>query len=184
MRHPRTKQRLKWQRVVDYYHAAERVSTMSAILFGKDSAKGRKWTRRILKVLKTKARGTKRLLHSAASHKKRTRLSDTAKADLQTAYNYIRKRTRWMHYHDYKKRRIPIGSGVTAAACKTVFAQRLKLSGMRWGPPPERNRFSRYRTILLSHTWEATFDRYLATQESIIPKPYAAVSLEIGKIAA
>ena len=27
---------------------------------------------------------------------------------------------------------MPLGSGVTEAACKTVFTQRLKRSGMRW----------------------------------------------------
>ena len=27
---------------------------------------------------------------------------------------------------------LPIGSGVTEAACKTVFTQRLKQSGMTW----------------------------------------------------
>ena len=32
----------------------------------------------------------------------------------------------------------PIGSGVTEAACKTIFTQRFKRSGMKWkldGPP-------------------------------------------------
>jgi len=33
---------------------------------------------------------------------------------------------------DYKRNHLPIGSDVTEAACKTVFTQRLKLSGMRW----------------------------------------------------
>jgi hypothetical protein len=183
MRHPRTKKRLKWQRVVDFYHAAQRIGTMSEVLFGKDTSKGKKWTRRMLKTLKSKPRGAKRLLHSAASYAKRTERSDTAEKEFQRAYNYIRKRTRWMHYHDYKKRRIPIGSGVTEAACKTVFAQRLKLSGMRWTATGAKHILT-LRTILLSHAWQGTFGRYLATRKSLMPTPYAQVSRETGKIAA
>jgi hypothetical protein len=34
LRHPRTKKRLKWTRVVDFYHAAERVWSMAEALFG------------------------------------------------------------------------------------------------------------------------------------------------------
>ena len=38
-----------------------------------------------------------------------------------------------MNYAALVKRGLPIGSGVVEAACKTLVAQRLKLSGMRWG---------------------------------------------------
>jgi hypothetical protein len=38
-----------------------------------------------------------------------------------------------MDYEGYRRRGLPIGSGVTEAACKTVFTQRFKRSGMRWG---------------------------------------------------
>jgi len=37
-----------------------------------------------------------------------------------------------MDYQGYRRRGLPIGSGVTEAACKTVFTQRFKRSGMRW----------------------------------------------------
>ena len=37
-----------------------------------------------------------------------------------------------MEYARYRRLGLPIGSGVTEAACKTVFTQRLKRSGMRW----------------------------------------------------
>jgi len=37
------------------------------------------------------------------------------------------------HYAVWKREGFMIGSGVVEAACKTLVAQRLKLSGMRWG---------------------------------------------------
>ena len=50
----------------------------------------------------------------------------------RTAYDYLRKRIRLLDYYDYRRDHLPIGSGVTEAACKTVFTQRLKQSGMTW----------------------------------------------------
>ena len=37
-----------------------------------------------------------------------------------------------MRYHLYKRQGLPLGSGITEAACKIVFTQRLKRSGMSW----------------------------------------------------
>ena len=37
-----------------------------------------------------------------------------------------------MNYHEYTAKNLPIGSGVTEAACKTLIKQRLCHSGMRW----------------------------------------------------
>jgi len=37
-----------------------------------------------------------------------------------------------MGYAALTARGFPIGSGIVEAACKTLVAQRLKLSGMRW----------------------------------------------------
>jgi hypothetical protein len=38
-----------------------------------------------------------------------------------------------MDYASLKAAGLPIASGLVEAACKTLVAQRLKLSGMRWG---------------------------------------------------
>ena len=48
------------------------------------------------------------------------------------AYDYLRKRIRFLDYCEYRRNHLPIGSGVTEAACKTVFTQRLKQSGTTW----------------------------------------------------
>ena len=73
MTHPRTGAPLEWQRVVDYYHAAERIWAAAEALFGKRSNKHRQWARRMLKLLK-KPNGPSRVLHSAGAHKSVIRL--------------------------------------------------------------------------------------------------------------
>ncbi|MBK8943584.1 MAG: hypothetical protein IPM79_39820 [Polyangiaceae bacterium] len=38
-----------------------------------------------------------------------------------------------MRYAELREQGLPIGTGVTEAACKTLVTQRMKQSGMRWG---------------------------------------------------
>ena len=62
----------------------------------------------------------------------RMSLSAARRKLFRQAYNYLRTRTRHLQYAEFRRQGLPIGSGITEAACKTVFTQRLKLSGMRW----------------------------------------------------
>jgi hypothetical protein len=171
MRHPRTGERLEWQRVVDFYHAAERVWALAAALFGKGTKRYFAWARRMLRLLKKKPRGPYRVLHSAAALLAGRKMSKSRLEDFYKAYNYVLKRTKWMRYYEYRKRHIPLGSGITEAACKTVFTQRLKLSGMRWKKAGAQHILT-LRTILLSHTWTATYAMALSTREACLPAPY------------
>lgn len=61
-------------------------------------------------------------------HRKHPRLSRVGQA-----LRYFRKNRKRMRYAEWKRAGFMIGSGVAEAACKTLVAQRLKLSGMRWG---------------------------------------------------
>jgi hypothetical protein len=168
MRHPRTKERLKWQRVVDYYHASQRVWTMAESLFGKGRAAG--WARKMLKCLLLPD-GVNRVLHSATAHRWRLGLRGKRKKGFDKAYNYLRKRMRYLRYSQYRGQGMPVGSGVTEAACKTVYTQRLKLSGMRWGQAPSKHddvgaqTVLDLRVILLSGIWDRVFLRSLQTAE-------------------
>ena len=183
MRHPRTGQRLSWNRVVDFYHAAARVWTLADALFGKTSPQGQRWARRMLRLLKRKPRGAKRVLHSAAALAARRRMGKSRTQEFRKAYNYLRKRTQWMRYSEYKKSHIPLGSGITEAACKTVYTQRLKLSGMRWTRDGAQ-RILTLRTLLLSRIWGATYAQMLATTAAAIPTPYVNKRQKCGQIAA
>lgn len=183
MRHPRTNERLRWQRVVDFYHAAERVWTMAEALFGKGTDSSWKWAHRMLRRLKTEPRGAKRVLHSAAYFAKRHTMSASRAEKYRKACNYLRKRTQWMRYSEYKQRHIPLGSGITEAACKTVFTQRLKLSGMRWTRTGAQHILT-LRVILLSGVWRDCYAQTLTTQAASLPTPYLSNSWESRQNAA
>lgn len=182
LRHPRTGERLPWTRVVDFYHAAERVWSMGSALFGQDTRAGNSWARRMLKILK-KPSGASRVLHSAAALFHRRELSKSRSADFWKAYRYLQKRTKLLRYAEYASLHIPLGSGVTEAACKTIFAQRLKLSGMRWSHAGAQTILG-LRVIVLSRTWPATFAAHLTHLYPSDLRAYAPSRQNHVKIAA
>ena len=158
LRHPATGERLQWQWVVDYYHASERLTKMAEALFGK-SRRAWTWMRKMQKVL-LKPAGVSRVLHSAATLRSQRGLRGKRLTAFREAYRYIQARTQHMRYAAYRRLGLPIGSGVTEAACKTLYTQRLKLSGMRWEKAGAQ-RILQLRTIWLSSVWSTVFDRML-----------------------
>ena len=186
MPHPRTGKRLEWTRVADYYHASERIWTMAEVLFGKGTRRADAWARRMLKALK-KPSGASRVLHSAATHfnrrqQKSRKLSKKKEATYWTAYRYIQSRTKIMRYSEYKSVHIPLGSGVTEAACKTIFTQRLKNSGMRWSHNGAKIILT-LRTILLSKCWSSTYVASLTGHRAEL-RPYRENSSNTARKAA
>jgi hypothetical protein len=164
--HPRSGERLRWQRIADYYHAAGYVGKMVQALFG-DSKQGRQWQRRMLRRLKEKD-GVKRVLQSATYHAQACELSAASAKLYDEGYGYLRRYGKWMRYRDYRAVGLPLGSGVTEAACKTVFSQRLKQSGMRWKVSGGQVVVT-LRVVLLSGVWAAALARWLGSQHFPTP---------------
>lgn len=176
--HPTTGKRLVWQWIVDFYHAAQRLTAMGEALFGVRHDNGRQaaaWAARMSKLLK-KPNGPFRVLHAAAAMRARRSMSATAGKEFRTAYNYLRTRTRHMQYAKFLRQGLPIGSGVTEAACKTVFTQRLKLSGMRWSRPGAQTILD-LRVILLSSIWHRVYRAAVSTYQQRLPRtPHTSLS--------
>jgi hypothetical protein len=165
MKHPITGAALEWLRVVDYYHASERVWTMAELLFGKGQP-ATSWARKMQKWL-LKPGGVNRVLHSAAALRDLYKLRGEKLRNFGKAYRYLRDRMPYMRYAEYRALGIPRGSGVTEAACKTVYTQRLKLSGMRWTRPGAQAILN-LRVLQLSGVWQAAYtavlDRFIEPQ--------------------
>jgi hypothetical protein len=170
LRHPRTGKRLVWQWIVDYYHASQRITTMAEALFGA-TREAATWAAKMRKLLK-KPNGPFRVLHSAAALRSRRSMSARARKAFQTAYDYLRSRTQHMQYADFLAQRLPIGSGVTEAACKTVFTQRLKLSGMRWSRDGAQVILN-LRVTLLSGVWDSVYHALVTSYNNSPPRTLA-----------
>jgi hypothetical protein len=158
MKHPGTGAKLEWIRVVDYYHASERIWTLADLLFGK-GRQSAAWARKMQKWM-LKPGGVNRVLHSAAAWRDRYGLEGVKRSEFQKAYRYLRSRMKYMRYADYRRVGVPLGSGVTEAGCKTVYTQRLKLSGMRWHKAGAQTILN-LRVLQLSGVWDEAYARVL-----------------------
>ena len=152
---------LAWIRVVDFYHACGYVQQLADTIFG-SADEAQSWAKQMRHVLKTKADGVARVLKSASALRRRRGLCGQAKL-YDTAYRYLKQRSQWMRYHLYKRQGLPLGSGITEAACKIVFTQRLKRSGMSWTIEGGQMILD-LRVIRLSGVWHEVHQRYLASK--------------------
>jgi hypothetical protein len=181
MLHPVTQEPLRWERIVDFYHAMTRVWKIATVLFGDDAKAHRGWARRMGRLLKQR-NGAVRVLRSAAALKSQRILTPVEEEEYRKAYNYLLSRTEWMDYDKYSRLRLPMGSGIVEAACKTIYTQRLKLSGMRWTNAGAQLILN-LRVVLLSGIWDAVY-RYTLTKHTYINirtnGRNAEISLEIA----
>jgi hypothetical protein len=160
MRHPRTGRRLEWTWTVDYFHAAERITKLGEVIFGV-GREASAWAAKMRKVLKEKAGGVGRVLHSAGALRHRRGLLGSQK-EYRQAVNYLRRFTKYMKYGECRRVGLPIGSGVTEAACKTIVNYRFKQSGMRWHCETGQHVLD-LRVTLKSGIWQRVYRNALVT---------------------
>jgi hypothetical protein len=159
-RHPG--RRLTWTRIVDFYHACEYLAKLAQVLFT-DVRVSHAWLKRMRHWLKHEGNAVSRILHSAAKHRSQRALSAAKQRVYQGAYNYLNTHRRWMDYCEYRRQGFPIGSGVTEAACKTVFTQRFKESGMTWNLDGGQAILV-LRLAQLSGVWNTVYSAFLQSR--------------------
>jgi Uncharacterised protein family (UPF0236) len=114
-------------RILDYYHAAERLWAVARARFGDGSSEGEKWARR--QAAQLKGGLVKRVIASL----QRLRMKRVEAQRLRDeAVRYLRARCEQMKYDAYESQGLPIGSGAVESTCKQIVTARLKQAGMRW----------------------------------------------------
>jgi len=158
--------RIKVTRVVDYYHAAGRLTTIAdAFTFGKDKAKRQEWLEHARWLLKQPG-GHGRMLRSIAKMRQLHGYKASATDDAQKAERYLRRYHHFMDYASMKSKGYPIGSGVVESACKQIVSERMKLSGMRWHKEGGQQTMT-LRCMLLSGIWDTVYKNWLATKPAV-----------------
>jgi hypothetical protein len=115
--------------ILDFFHATEHLAAAIAAVYGDGTIATRHKFELLRERLLMEDCGAEAVI-DALAYLKRThpRLAKVTKV-----LAYFRKNKNRMRYAQWKREGFMIGSGVVEAACKTLVAQRLKLSGMRWG---------------------------------------------------
>jgi hypothetical protein len=159
---------LTWEWVLDFYHVCIYLGKLADALFGPQTPAPARWFAKMRRWLRERPQGAAQVLRSALQLLDRRRMTKVQQAEFWKAYRYLRRHRRWMDYRGHRQRGLPIGSGVTEAACKTVFTQRLKRSGMRWHHDTGQV-ILHLRMLCLSGIWEDACAADLAGRE--LPKP-------------
>ena len=153
-------QQLSWQWVLDFWHACGYLQEVADALFGAGD-RAAKWFAKWRRWLRDRQHGLTQVLRSIMWHYNHVRRMGQARREaFWTAYRYLRKHGVWMHYATYRRAGLPIGSGVTEAACKTVFSERLKRSGMTWCHAGGQVILD-LRVLVLSGVWATAHAAYL-----------------------
>jgi hypothetical protein len=121
--------------VIDFWHAAEYLSDAADVLFARRPGAKRPWLEASCHRLKHEPGAARQLIRDLK------RLAAEAGAadhpDVEAALTYFTNQSKAgrMDYPPLVASHIPIGSGVTEAACKVLVKQRLCGSGMKWKEP-------------------------------------------------
>lgn len=119
--------------VLDFFHATEYLTKVADAAFKRKTAMSERaqWLESACHRLKHNHTGPATLIAELKDFKSRY-IGDDAKEVIDRAVTYFKNNKKRMVYADHQSRNLPIGSGVTEAACKVLVKQRLCSSGMRW----------------------------------------------------
>lgn len=119
--------------ITDFYHASEYLTCASQAIFKYNQESQRTtWLEQHCHDLKHNKNSVVEQLEELKKVRDEKKLSASNKEKLNTVITYFTNQSNRMNYYDYREKHLPIGSGVTEAACKTIIKQRLCRSGMRW----------------------------------------------------
>ena len=122
------------RQLIDFFHASEYIGKLAQARWPQRHGEDQRaaWQHAHCNRLKHDRRVLEELVAEAARLSRLSSLSQTLRDDAYSAWTYFNNHRHQMDYPGFLAEGLPIGSGVTEAACKSLVKQRLCASGMRW----------------------------------------------------
>lgn len=146
------------KQILDFYHAAGYLGDAAQAAFPRHGAHRQAWLDERCHQLKHEHAAAGRLLSEMEALADNT-LSQAVRDKLEAAITYFRNHQHQMNYAHYRAQALPIGSGVTEAACKTLVKQRLCGAGMKWKDQGARIVLSLRALVLTNGRWSQFWDK-------------------------
>jgi len=120
--------------LLDFYHAREYISKAASAIFGRDKINKKIWETNFSHNLKHKQGTAGRFIKELGKQRASLGSKNFIERDeeIRQVITYYKNHKSKMFYARHIKDNLPIGSGVTEAACKTLVKQRMCISGSRW----------------------------------------------------
>lgn len=159
------------EELIDFWHAAEHLGQAIAAVYGDGTIKTRARFGELRDTLLEVDDGVERVIR-ALDYLRREHPRSKPVAD---ALGYFRRHRKRMRYAEMREQGLPVGSGPVEAACKTLVAQRMKQSGMRWGGHGGQAILTTRgwsQSARFDHAWAlvaATYQVEVTTLDNVIP---------------
>ena len=144
--------------VLDFYHATQYLADVASAVIPDCEADRIQWLDDRCHDLKHKHGAAARLLKEMEDLREKPP-TKAAREQLDSAITYFRNHQHQMRYARYRAKALPIGSGVTEAACKTLIKQRLCCSGMKWVERGARVILSLRALVLTPQRWDQFWNK-------------------------
>ena len=117
--------------ILDFYHATQYLDKFAKAIHPRSVENQKAWMDTHCHKLKHDA-GFAKVLLAEMEIIQPKRVSKSVLEGFQDAITYFRNHHHQMHYVEALAANLPIGSGITEAACKVIIKARLCCSGMKW----------------------------------------------------
>ena len=141
-------------RLIDFWHAVEKLSAAALVVAGKDAASALVARWKLLLLNRADAR-EQILDELVASEREHVRVGD--ERPVHDAITYLTNNAERMNYAAARMRKLPIGSGNVEATCKSLVGVRMKRPGSRWKTDTGEH-VLHLRALALSDRWTEAMD--------------------------
>lgn len=138
--------------ILDFFHSTEYLTKVADVVFGGNEEARKEWLDDACHRLKHEHGAPKKLIEEMKGFSE-ARMRRAEREIVRRSITYFENHKHQMIYAWALGRKLPIGSGVTEAACKVLVKQRMCNSGMRWKQDGAAT-VLRLRSLRYSKKWD------------------------------